>query len=106
MRTGRYVWKLAGLLVFLSTGAAAHQAPNIQHTHAFEQTAYGKFRQGHYVDGPQGSIIIWSPRTYGGYQQRAQVEFARPSPMTQAPSNPLKKSRIESDPAARYGKKP
>jgi hypothetical protein len=44
--------------------AWAHDAPNLEHTHAFERTGYGSYRQGHAVNGPQGDIIIWSPRSY------------------------------------------
>ena len=77
----------------------------MEHSHAFEQTGYGTYRQGHQVNGPQGSIIIWSPRTYSSYQRGNQVRFARPVPITRAPGSPQKESRAESDPSIKYGKK-
>jgi hypothetical protein len=85
--------------------AQAHEVPNMEHSHAFEQNGYGSYRQGHYVNGPQGSIIIWSPRTYTGYQNGSAVRFARPTPITRAPGTPLKKRRADSDPSLEYGKK-
>ena len=93
---------LAGLA---APQARAHEVPNMDHTHAFEQTGYGKYRQGHYVNGPQGSIIIWSPRTHTGYRNGSQVRFARPVPITKAPGSPKKQSRTEADPSIKYGKK-
>ena len=77
----------------------------MDHTHAFEQTGYGTYRQGHYVNGPQGSIIIWSPRNHSGYGNGSQVRFARPAPITRAPGSPKKESRAQSDPTIKYGKK-
>lgn len=88
----------------LSAGASAHQVSNIEHSHAFQQTGYGAWRQGHYVDGPQGSILIWSPRTYTGYQTKSQVKFARPVPITRAPSGFKAGNRAKLDPVTRYGK--
>jgi len=95
------------LLVFAGVFAApamAHEVSNIDHTHAFQQTAYGKYRQGHYVNGPQGSIIVWSPRTYTGYQNGSQVKFARPSPITRAPGQPAAQKHSQSNPAIEYGR--
>lgn len=92
-------------LACLAAPAQAHEVPNMEHTHAFEQTGYGSYRQGHYVNGRQGSIIIWSPRTHTGYRNGTQVRFARPEPITKAPGSPQKKSRTEWDPSREYGKK-
>ena len=91
-------WLLAGQL-------AAHDVPNMEHTHAFKQTGYGTYRQGHSVSGPQGHIIIWSPRNYGSYQSSPSVKFARPTPITSAPGSVVPISRTESDPAKDYGKR-
>jgi hypothetical protein len=91
--------------MFLAAAAQAHEVPGIKHTHAFEQTGYGTYRQGHMVDGPQGSIIIWSPQNVTGYQSSPPVKFARPQPITRAPGSPAAKSRTEEDPALEYGKK-
>ena len=88
----------------LAATARAHDAPNLEHTHAFQQTAYGSYRQGHHVKGPQGDIIIWSPRTYTGYQQGPAVRFARPQPITKAPGSPALESRAGHQPAHGYGK--
>ena len=89
----------------LAATARAHDAPNLEHTHAFQETAYGSYRQGHQVSGPQGDIIIWSPREYTGYQQAPAVRFARPRPITEAPGSRALKSRAGHWPAAGYGKK-
>lgn len=105
MKRVRILLALTGLFAVWAAPAAAHEVPNINHTHAFQQTAYGKYRQGHYVNGPQGSIIIWSPRPYNGYQNGSQVKFARPSPITRAPGSPQRKDRTQSDPAITYGRK-
>jgi hypothetical protein len=85
--------------------ARAHDAPNLEHIHAFERTGYGSYRQGHVVNGPQGDIIIWSPRSYTGYRQAPTVRFARPEPITKAPGNPGLKIRSEHQEAPGYGKK-
>lgn len=91
----------------LSGGAAwAHEVSGIAHTHAFEQTDYGKYRQGHSVNGPYGSITIWSPRSYTGYQNAPTVRFARPEPITQAPGAPAAQIREKQTPALDYGKNP
>ena len=84
---------------------AAHDVPNMPHTHPFKQTGYGTYREGHSVNGPYGSIIIWSPQTYGGYQSAPNVRFARPTPITRAPGTAAPKARPESDPAKDYGKR-
>ena len=95
---------VAGALL-VAAGAQAHEVPNIEHTHAFEQTGYGTYRQGHAVNGPLGSIIIWSPQTQGGYQSPPPVKFARPQPITKAPGSPAARTRTDKDPALEYGKK-
>ena len=102
----RYILLAAtGGLIFFTAPAYPHDVPNMEHTHAFQQTAYGKYRQGHYVNGPQGSIIIWSPRTYTGYQKSQPVNFARPSPIVKAPANPFVKTQSQTDAAIEYGKR-
>jgi len=91
-----------GALVFFATPVFPHEVPNIRHTHAFQQTGYGKYRQGHYVNGAQGSIIIWSPRTYTGYQKTQPVNFARPSPISKAPGSPVATTRSQAKPEIKY----
>jgi hypothetical protein len=77
----------------------------MDHTHAFEETGYGKYRQGHSVNGPYGSITVWSPRTYTGFQSPPPVEFARPEPITRAPGTPAAQTQADKDLALEYGKK-
>ena len=38
--------------------AAAHDTPDMEHTHAFQKTGYGTYRQGHSVNGPLGSSTV------------------------------------------------
>jgi hypothetical protein len=83
----------------------AHNTPNLEHSHAFQQTAYGTYRQGHFVNGPQGSIIIWSPQPYTGYQNAPNVRFARPQPITRPPRNPIGKPGAGQMPAPGFGYK-
>jgi hypothetical protein len=83
----------------------AHDTPNLEHSHAFQQTAYGAYRQGHYVNGPQGSIIIWSPQPYTGYRNASNVRFARPQPITRPPGNPTVMPRAGQMPALGFGYK-
>jgi hypothetical protein len=85
--------------------ALAHDVPNMEHTHAFKQTGYGTYRQGHSVNGPHGSITIFSPRTYNELQGAPPVEFARPEPITTAPGTPANQTRAVQNPALDYGKK-
>jgi hypothetical protein len=89
----------------LGAGAArAHEVPNIEHTHAFEQTGYGTYRQGHSVSGPYGDITIWSAKPYTGYQTAPPVRFARPQPITRAPGTPALQHRADRNPDLEYGK--
>jgi hypothetical protein len=96
---------MAAAAILLAGPSPAHDVPNIEHTHAFKQTGYGTYRQGHSVNGPYGSIIIWSPRQYGGYQSAPNVRFARPEPITRAPGSVGPKSGTASDSAREYGKR-
>ena len=78
----------AGMLsiVFSAPALFAHDVPNIEHSHAFRQTGYGQYRQGHSVNGPQGSIVIWSAQPWNGYKPGPAVRFPRPRPITRTPS--------------------
>ena len=102
----RYVILAAtSALIFFTTPAYPHEVSNMEHTHAFQQTGYGKYRQGHYVNGAQGSIIIWSPRTYtrlparpGGRRLRALHRSSKPRrALSPRPSS-------QSRPTIEYGK--
>lgn len=94
------------LAAFAAMGTAlAHDVPNMDHTHAFKQTGYGTYRQGHSVNGPYGSITIYSPRTYSGFQSAPTVDFARPEPITSPPGVPAAQNRAEQNPALEYGRK-
>jgi hypothetical protein len=105
MKAAHILLAATGAMVLFSAPVFAHEVPNIEHTHAFQQTGYGKYRQGHYVNGPQGSILIWSPKTYTGYQQGQTVKFARPTAIVRAPGSPIAKTRSQANPAIEYGKK-
>ena len=99
----RTAFTAAATLVLFSAPAWSHDVPNIDHTHAFQKKDYGEYRQGHYVNGSQGSIIVWSPRTVNSRQGSSTVKFARPSPITKAPGKPnATKSQANSE--IKYGK--
>lgn len=89
------------VLVLLAAPAVAHDVADMKHSHAFRQDGYGKYRQGHYYNSPQGSIIIWSPQTYSPYQDSPPVNFARPSPITQPPRSPFVPQRAPAVPVRR-----
>jgi hypothetical protein len=92
--------------LLLSAAVGAHEAPNLEHTHAFQKDGYGAYRQGHYVNGPTGSIIIWSPQLYTGYPDDPPVQFARPRPITKAPGSVgLRPPKMGSH-SLRYGAQP
>jgi hypothetical protein len=84
--------------------ALAHEVANMDHTHAFEQQGYGKYRVGHSVNNEYGSITIWSARTYNPYQGAPPVRFARPEPITQPPGNPLLQKKAGQNPTDEYGR--
>ena len=97
----RYFMPLAVACALVSTlPVLAHDAANLEHTHAFQQTAYGTWRQGHAVNGPQGNIIIWSPRNFSGFQSAPSLRFARPEPITRAPRSPFARPRAGQEPAS------
>lgn len=81
----------AGALL-AATPLAAHDVKNMDHTHAFEQTGYGTYRQGHSVNNHLGDITVWSAKPHSGYQSGSTVKFARPEPITKAPTNPFQKT--------------
>lgn len=105
MKVRTILMATAGTLLFFAAPVFPHEVKNISHSHAFQQTGYGKYRQGHYVNGAQGSIIVWSPRTYTGYQSGQQVKFARPSPIVKAPGSPVLKTNSHAKSAIEYGKR-
>jgi hypothetical protein len=97
----------AAVAVTLALGAGpalAHDVANMDHTHAFQQLDYGKYRQGHSVNNQYGSITIYSPRTYTGYQDAPAVRVARPKPITRPPGAAQAEKRSEQDPAQDYGR--
>jgi hypothetical protein len=98
---------LAGVLGLAGFTAplAAHETPNMDHTHAFRQTGYGTWRQGHSVNNQLGSVTIWSAKPYSGYENPPPVRFARPEPIRQAPTLPqIGPARKAAQPARDYGK--
>jgi hypothetical protein len=79
----------AGLIVLACSSAVpAHQVAGGTHEHVWRQTDYGKdYRPGHSVNGPQGSITIWSPATYNAYGAGKSVRIARPVPYSKQSQN-------------------
>lgn len=95
---------VSALLILLSAPSWSHEVKNIDHTHAFQKNGYGEYREGHYVNGQQGSIIIWSPKSVNSTQGSGnKVDFARPSPITRAPGTPSA-TRNKSRSEIKYGK--
>jgi hypothetical protein len=72
----------AGLILLAcSTVLQAHQVAGGTHQHVWRPTAYGKdYRPGHSVNGPTGSITIWSPAALNEYGASNSVQFAHPVP--------------------------
>lgn len=85
---------LAAFLLSAAASAVAHDAPDFDHSHAFQQSDSGVWRQGHSVNGEQGTITIWSPRSYDGYQKTPPVRFARPRPITRPPGGAVVKRGV------------
>jgi hypothetical protein len=83
---------------------AAHETPGISHTHAFKQTGYGTYRQGHSVNNSVGSITIWSAKPHTGYDPRKSVKFARPEMIRKAPGAAEIQPAPVKKPASDYGK--
>lgn len=80
------------MLLAFATTARSHDVVDVNgkpigtHKHVWQQQAYGKdYRQGHSVNGPQGSITTWAPNTYRGYNAGSAVRFARPVPISERP---------------------
>jgi hypothetical protein len=74
----------------VSTQVPAHQtgqqngvdnnphAPSLAHQHVRQRVGYGQgFRYGHSVNGPQGSITIWSPAPTQSYGAIESVSVMR-----------------------------
>lgn len=104
MKTRHFFLAATGAMLLIPALSQAHEVPNIPHTHAFENTGYGKSRQGHTVNNQLGSITIWSAQPQSGYKSGNSVNFARPEMITQPPGNPVAKTRSQ-DAVANYGKR-
>lgn len=102
MKLGFLLAIVAGLSLF-AVPVQAHEVANMEHSHAFKQTGYGKYRQGHYVNGPQGSIIIWSAKPQNSTQGSGSVNFARPEPITKAPTQPFSRPEVKIKESGKYG---
>jgi hypothetical protein len=105
MKARQIFLAVTGTMLLIPMPSQAHEVPNIPHSHAFQQTGYGTYRQGHTVNNQLGSITIWSARPYTGYQAGQSVKFARPVPITQAPGSPVATTRSQADPVVEYGKR-
>ena len=103
MKARHLILAATGFLLCFNTPVFAHDIKNMQHSHAFQKTGYGKVREGHYVNGPQGSIIVWAPGNAAGYG-KSPVTFARPTPITSAPGTPVANTKKKPRPTIEYGK--
>lgn len=91
--------------LILPLAAMGHNTSNIKHSHAFKQTGYGKYRQGHYADGPGGNILIWSAKPLNSrHSSSGSVRFISPVPISEPPSNPFRKNSREPGASTQYGK--
>ena len=71
-----------------STVLQAHQVAAGTHQHVWRPTTYGQdYRPGHSVNGPQGSITIWSPATLNQYGAGHSIRFARQVPYQKQSGN-------------------
>ena len=72
----------AGLILLVcSSVVQAHEVAGGTHQHVWRPTTYGSdYRPGHSVNGPTGSITIWSPTSYNKYGAGNSLNFARPAP--------------------------
>ena len=72
----------AGLILLVCSNVLqAHQVAGGTHQHVWRPTVYGKdYRPGHSVNGPTGSITIWSPAALNEYGANNTVNFAQPAP--------------------------
>lgn len=90
--------------LILPLAAMGHNTSNMKHSHAFKQTGYGEYRQGHYANGPIGSILIWSARPVNSRYSSGSVRFITPKPISKPPANPYRKNPRNSDASTQYGK--
>jgi hypothetical protein len=104
MKVRHLFFAATGAMMLFPMASQAHEVPNMPHTHAFEQTGYGTYRQGHTVNNELGSITIYSPQPQTGYQSGKTVRFARPEPITKAPGSPVATTQSQKDPVKDYGK--
>ena len=82
----------------------AHETPGISHSHAFKQTGYGTYRQGHSVNNSVGSSTSYSARPHNGVDPGQSVKFARPEMIKNAPDVIAVKPAPVQKPASDYGK--
>lgn len=79
--------------------------PSSTHQHVWRQQEYGSdYRQGHSVNGSQGSITIWSPNTYQGYKAGNSVRFARPVPYTKQSKSSDHRPELKRSTPQAYGR--
>ncbi len=50
MKAHQIILAAAAAMMLFPVASRAHEVPNIPHTHAFQQTGYGTYRQGHTVN--------------------------------------------------------
>ena len=105
------IFASAVFLLFCAAPAGAHDVvssngkPVSTHQHVWRQQHYGSdYRQGHSVNNAQGSITIWSPNTYAGYNAGSSVRFARPSPISKKSKISDHAPKLKTATGSTYGK--
>jgi hypothetical protein len=104
MRLSKYRSAILACFLILPLTAMGHNTSNMKHSHAFKQTGYGEYRQGHYANGPIGSILIWSAKPVNSRHSSGSVRFITPEPISKPPANPYRKTSGNSDASTQYGK--
>lgn len=101
----------ASLLLFFAAPTLAHDVVSTNgkavstHQHVWRQQEYGTDnRQGHSVNNAYGSITIWSPNTYAGYNAGRSVRFARPVPITKKSKVSDHAPKVKKTTGSTYGK--
>ncbi len=102
----RHILLATAVSVLLAPSIAlAHEVQNMPHTHAFENSEYGKPpQQTRSVNNELGNISITSPQRANPYGAGSTVNFARPTMITRPPGPPVASKQSDSNPAKDYGK--
>jgi hypothetical protein len=106
-----FILIIGSILVAFACPLQSHELVDINgrpvstHEHVWRQQDYGSdYRQGHSVNGNQGSITVWSPNTYQGYNSGKTVRFARPVPFTKPSHVENHRPELKKNSRVEYGK--